>query len=85
MSSGGAQEAHERWVGPLRVLIDRDLCVGFGDCVSEAPEAFELDAGGVAVLTAPERVERDRLLRACAACPVDAITVLGPDGSTLVP
>lgn len=75
----------ERTVGELRVRIDRTLCVGFGDCITEAPEAFVLDADGVAVFVKPDAVERERLLRACDACPVDAITVWNGDGAQIVP
>jgi ferredoxin len=78
-------DSEERVVGGLRVRIDRTLCVGFGDCVKEAPEGFKLDEGGVAVFVAPDAVPRERLLRACDACPVDAITVWDADGSQLVP
>lgn len=75
----------ERTVRGLRIVIDRDQCVGFGDCVTEAPEGFKLDDDTVAVFVAPETVERERLLRACGACPVDAITVYDATGSQLVP
>ena len=75
----------ERNVGGLRVRIDRTLCVGFGDCITEAPEAFVLDDGGVAVFVKPEQVDRERLLRGCDACPVDAITVWNGDGTQIVP
>jgi ferredoxin len=80
-----ADPAVRRRVGDLVVTIDRLLCVGFGDCIDEAPEAFEFDDEGIAILTEPTRVERARLLRACELCPVDAITVTGPDGRRLVP
>lgn len=75
----------ERTVGDLRIRIDRTLCVGFGDCVTEASEAFVLDESGTAVFVKPEDVERERLLRACDVCPVDAITVLDASGSQIVP
>jgi ferredoxin len=75
----------ERTFGDLRVRIDRTLCVGFGDCVTEAPEAFVLDESGVAIFVNPDAVERARLLRACDACPVDAITVWNENGSQIVP
>ena len=78
-------DQHERVVSGLRVRIDRTLCVGFGDCVTEAPEAFVLDESGTAVFVRPETVERERLLRACDACPVDAITVWDGEGKQLVP
>ena len=75
----------ERTVAGLRVRIDRNLCVGFGDCMKEAPEGFKLDDDGIAVFVDPGTVERDRLLRACDACPVDAITVWDEAGTQLVP
>ena len=75
----------ERVVGGLRVRIDRTLCVGFGDCVKESPESFALDEENVVVFAAPDIVTRGTLLRACASCPVDALTVWGEDGSQLVP
>jgi ferredoxin len=78
-------DADERIVYGLKVRIDRELCVGFGDCVTEAPEGFKLDADGLAVFVDPNTVERERLLRACDACPVDAITVWDAQGTQLVP
>jgi ferredoxin len=75
----------ERQVDGLRIQIDRGICVGFGDCVTEAPEAFALDAESVAVFVAPDGVGRERLLRACEACPVDAITVWDAEGRQLIP
>ncbi len=75
----------ERVVHGLRVAIDREQCVGFGDCVKEAPEGFKLDEDSIAVFVAPDAVERERLLRACEACPVDAITVWDETGRQIVP
>lgn len=75
----------ERMVGDLQVRIDRTLCVGFGDCVTAAPEAFVLDDFGIAVFITPLAVERERLLRACESCPVDALTVWTRDGEQIVP
>jgi ferredoxin len=75
----------ERVVHGLRIQIDRALCVGFGDCIEEAADAFRLDGEDVVVFLAPERVDRERLLRACDACPVDALTVWDAEGTRLVP
>ena len=69
----------------IRLCIDRSLCVGFGDCVDVAPEAFRLDEENIVILVDPERVDRARLLKACDACPVDAITVWDENGEQLVP
>src|SRR5438445_437393 len=64
---------------------DRNQRVGWWDCVKEAPEGFKLDEDTVAVFVAPEAVERERLLRACDACTVDAITVWDSEDRQLVP
>lgn len=70
----------------ITVQIDRTLCVGFGDCVTAEPGVFEIDGSDVAVFRMPaESVPRERLLAACAACPVDAIVVLDSSGARLVP
>lgn len=77
------EEIDERRIGGLRVLIDRLLCVGFGDCMEPPPALFELDAEGIARFKDDmEDVSRDHLLDACRACPVDAIAVL--DGDTQI-
>ena len=78
-------EFDERVVGGLRVRIDRTLCVGFGDCVKESPVAFVLDEENVVVFAAPDSEARENLLRACASCPVDALTVWREDGEQIVP
>ena len=75
----------ERQVGDLKIRIDRGLCVGFGDCIEVAPEAFRLDDEGVAVFTQPDEVARQRLVAACDACPVDALTVWDEKGAQIVP
>jgi ferredoxin len=75
----------ERTVHGLRIVIDRDQCVGFGDCAKEAPEGFTLDSDTIATFLEPERVERERLVCACDACPVDAITVYDASGTQIVP
>lgn len=83
--SGVAGDFLERTVGTLRVRIDRTLCVGFGECVTEAPEAFVLNGEDIVVFVNPERVERERLVRACDLCPVDALTVWDETGRQIVP
>jgi ferredoxin len=79
------QEDNEQ-VGALKLRIDRLLCVGFGDCIEVAPEAFEFDHEGIAILKpGASAVERDRLIVACERCPVDAITVWDENGVQIVP
>ncbi len=76
--------ALERTAAGLRIKIDPALCVGFADCIAVAPEAFILDSEGVVSFVEPEGVERERLISACEACPVDALLVWDADGTALV-
>jgi ferredoxin len=78
-------ELVDRVVVGLTIRIDRTLCVGFGDCVSEAPEIFDLDDEGIVVFVGDGPIDRDRLVRACDICPVDALTVLDETGGQIVP
>ena len=75
----------ERQVAGLRIRIDRGLCVGFADCIEAAPTAFRLDGEGVVVFEEPDRVAKERLVAACDACPVDALTVWDETGAQIVP
>lgn len=78
-------DSDERLVGGLRVRIDRTQCVGFGNCVTSAAEAFVIADDGIVAFVQPERVSRERLLEACDACPVDALTVWDEEGRQIVP
>lgn len=75
----------ERRVGDLTVRIDRLLCVGFADCLEEAPGAFVLDGEGIVSFADLEAPPRERLLRGCEACPVDALSVVDAAGRQVVP
>ena len=58
-----------------RIEIDRSLCSGYGSCIDAAPELFELDPYGVAVVRV-DVTEADDALDAARACPMAAIAVL---------
>jgi ferredoxin len=76
----------ERRLAGLTVRIDRLLCVGFGDCIDEDPDSFEFDGEGIVAFRGDQAdAERERLVRACASCPVDALTVVDGDGKQLAP
>jgi ferredoxin len=76
----------ERRFGALTVRIDRNLCVGFGDCMEPAPEFFELDDDGVIRFRAASATPTEAQLRAaCDACPVDALVLLDGAGAQVAP
>jgi ferredoxin len=60
----------------LRLVVDLNRCQGYAQCCFLAPEVFELH-GQEALWydPAPNASQRERVLSAAAACPVQAIVV----------
>jgi ferredoxin len=78
---------HEQEVNGLTVEIERDLCIGSGNCESLAPEVFYIDTSNLAAFqdNIPDDMDRGRVMEACGLCPVDALRVTDEDGEQLVP
>lgn len=66
----------------IEVEIDRDLCMGSGNCVYEAPGVFDLDDDSVSVVVDPAASPEEQVVAAARKCPTGAITVRR-DGVTL--
>ena len=60
----------------MKVVVDLSRCVGYAQCAFLAPETFRIH-GEEALMYAPnpDDAQRDQVLRAAAACPVQAILV----------
>lgn len=56
-----------------KIEIDRDTCIGDQLCCNEAPNTFDVDDDGIAVVTDPEGDEAESILNAAKSCPVDCI------------
>jgi len=69
----------------VKVRVDRDLCIGVGNCVAYAPTVFELDHENKAVVLDPSSVDDDTLLEAAKSCPENAIIVEDDEGHQLYP
>jgi ferredoxin len=67
----------------LEVSIDRDLCMGSGNCVYEAPGAYDLDEDGISVVADVGAAPEERVIDAAKKCPTRAISV-HRDGEKLV-
>jgi ferredoxin len=67
----------------VRVAVDRDRCIGSGNCVYWAPASFELDDDGLSVPVDPATDPLETIRVAADGCPTRAITVEvvdnGPD------
>ena len=58
-----------------RIEIDRETCIGSGNCGFWAPSTFDLDDEGVAIVIDPAGDDPDRIAKAAEGCPTRAITV----------
>jgi ferredoxin len=59
----------------LEVEIDRDVCMGSGNCVYEAEGAFDLDDDTIAFVVDVGGAPEDKVIAAARKCPTHAITV----------
>jgi ferredoxin len=64
----------------IRIEVDRDVCIGSGDCVDTAPDVFELDEEDKARVIDPDGASYEEVLDAAMNCPVTAIFVYGEEG-----
>ncbi len=69
----------------MKVKVDRDLCIGVGNCVAYAPTVFALDEENKAVVLDPSSVDDETLLEAAESCPENAIIVEDDEGRQLYP
>lgn len=69
----------------MRVKVDRDLCIGVGNCTAYAPTVFALDEENKAVVLDPSSVDDNTVLEAAESCPANAITVEDDKGHQLYP
>ena len=62
--------------GPIQVVVDLNRCQAYAQCCFLAPSVFKLH-GEEALWydPAPDETQREHVLRAAAACPVQAIVV----------
>jgi ferredoxin len=60
----------------MKMVVDLAVCQGYAQCAFLAPDAFRI-SGEEAPLYDPQPDDRleERVLRAAAACPVQAIAV----------
>ena len=69
----------------IRIVVDRELCFGFGDCVDTAPRVFALDDEEKAIVLDPDGASLEKIVEASQNCPVDAIIITAADGAQIYP
>ena len=63
----------------LDIRIDRDACMGSGNCSFWAPGVFDLDDDGIAIVVDPAGAPDDKIVLAAQGCPTQAIAVFDGD------
>jgi len=65
----------------MKIIADRDRCIGAGMCVMNAPDVFDQDDDGVVVVLTAEVPEEHEAAaaRAVASCPSGALRQVGHD------
>ena len=66
----------------LDIQIDRDACMGSGNCSFWAPGVFDLDEEGIAIVLDATAMPDDKIVLAAQGCPTQAIAIF--DGDTKV-
>jgi ferredoxin len=77
---------------PLKVKVDRAMCIGAASCVAVAPNAFDLDSEGKAVIKKKDGTQSSdfvnfsdinenetTITHAAKSCPVNAIVIVEVD------
>jgi ferredoxin len=67
----------------MKIAVDLNRCQGYAQCCFLAPGTFRLHGEEALIYDpGPDEAERTRILRAAAACPVQAIFVDRLDGDS---
>ena len=57
------------------ITIDRARCMGSGNCSFWAPNTFDLDEEGFAIVVDPDGDDLSKIQNAANGCPTQAITL----------
>ncbi|NYI47807.1 ferredoxin [Nocardioides aromaticivorans] len=60
-----------------RLLADVKACQGYGNCITGAPDAYDIDDDGKVVLLTEEisDADRPRVEEAARSCPANALSI----------
>jgi ferredoxin len=59
----------------VEIRIDREKCMGSGNCSFWAPSTFDLDDEGIATVIDPEGDSDEKIVLAAQGCPTQSISV----------
>lgn len=67
------------------IEVDRDLCIGAASCIALAPETFELDSEGKAIVKKLDAHTQEEIIAAAESCPTKAISLYDESGKQIYP
>lgn len=59
----------------LEIVINRETCMGSGNCSFWAPGVFDLDDDGIAFVVDIDAGPEEKIILAAQGCPTQAITL----------
>ena len=59
----------------MKIVVDKDKCIGCGTCVAIAPKTFKLGEDDKAEVIEPLGDEEEIVRQAADSCPVEAIKI----------
>ncbi|MFZ6015406.1 MAG: ferredoxin [Patescibacteria group bacterium] len=69
----------------VKIVVDRDLCIGAAPCVTVAPGVFQLDEENKAIVVDVNAADDDTVKMAAESCPVQAISLFDREGNQIYP
>ncbi len=69
----------------VKIVVDRDLCIGAASCVAIAPGVFALDDENKAFIVDENGADNETILLAAQSCPTNAILLYDKDGNLIYP
>lgn len=64
----------------MKIVVDRDMCIGAAPCVAIAGAVFQLDEEGKAIIIDEQGADDETIKLAAEACPVRAIILFDKEG-----
>lgn len=68
-----------------KIEVDREACISVASCVDIAPEVFQLDQEGKAIVKNAKGNPDETILEAAQSCPVNAIILYDEKGNKIWP
>ena len=61
----------------MKVVVNRDNCIGCGACEALCPEVFQIDDEGLSTVISNENIDEAKVTEAIEGCPTSAISKEG--------